>query len=264
VVVTAIACTCGESILAGLFGPPEVTLREAYEPGDGGPDFDHSVLDTLLKEHVDPAGWVDYAGLADDPASLDTYLDSLATAPFAALGRDAKLALLLNAYNAFTLRLILDHYPLDSIRDIPPRERWEGRTWNVGGHRWTLEQIEHEQCRANFREPRIHFALNCASIGCPPLRPEAYTAARLEDQLADQTAGVHRDPRWARFDPDSGVLELTRLYLWYAGDFEQVAGSVLDFVAPLIPALRRYRDAHGDPEVRWLDWDWNLNDARNR
>jgi hypothetical protein len=164
--------------------PPAVVAREAYLGEAGAARFDHSTLDALLRQHADPDGLVDYDALHREPEALDRYLADLANAPFADLGRDDKLALLINAYNAFTLRLILDFYPVESIRDIPEDQRWRHVRWTLGGSTFSLDQIEHQQIRPNFAEPRIHFALVCAAIGCPPLRNEAYVGERLDAQLA--------------------------------------------------------------------------------
>lgn len=245
-------------LASGLFGPPSVELQEAYAPKEGGATVDHGIWDGLLGSHVSKKGLVDYKGFKKDRDELDRYLKVVAEAPFDALGRDEKLALLINAYNAFTVRLILKHMPVASIKDI--EQPWKGPEWTVGGHRWTLWEIEHEQCRAKFKEPRIHFALNCASLGCPPLRQEAYVAARLEKQLEDQARYVHAGKRWFRFDPGEGVAHLTELYKWYAGDFKQVAGSVLDYVARYVPRLKSHLDEDQEVEVRWITWDWSLND----
>ena len=121
------------------------------------------------------------------------------TAPIDELGRDERLALLINAYNAFTLRLILDHYPVASITDIPADQRWDAVRWRLAGETYSLNQIEHELVRPNFREPRIHFALVCAAVGCPPLRTEAYTGELLEEQLEGQTRYSHAHDRWLRY-----------------------------------------------------------------
>jgi len=250
--------------LRGLFGPPRVTLREAYADESGSATFDHSAFDALLRKYVDADGWVDYAGLKRESARLRAYIDALAAAPFGKLGRDEKLALLINAYNAFTLQLILEHYPLKSIRDIPAARRWNDVRWKIGPLTVSLDQIEHEQIRPKFREPRIHFALVCAAVGCPKLRNEAYTAARLDAQLDDQMRYAHTHDRWFHYDPQQNVLYLTRLYKWYGGDFKQVAGSVLEFAARYAPDLRRALDAGRKPTIRWLEYDWKLNDVRNR
>src|SRR5574341_700013 len=216
-----------------VLGPPPVSAAEAYAGAADGGSLDHARLDALLRAHVDGEGLVDYAGLASERAALDAYLASLASVPFSELSRDEKLALLLNAYNAFTLRLILEHRPLASIKDIPSGRRWDDRRWRLAGETLSLNQIEHERIRPRFQEPRVHFALVCAARGCPPLRAEAYVGARLEAQLADQARRVHSDTRWLRFDPASLTLHLTRLYDWYGSDFLQTsaAASVEQYVA---------------------------------
>jgi len=251
-------------LLVGWFGPPRVAATEAYETAAGGPEFDHSLFDRLLHEVVDDEGFVDYAALGRNQADLNTYLESLASAPFGDLGRNGKLALLINAYNAFTLELILEHYPLASIRDIPTKQRWDAVRWDVGGKVYSLNQIEHEQIRPNFREPRIHFALVCAAVGCPPLRGEAYAADRLDEQLEQQTRRVHRDRRWFRFSPESGNVELTSLYEWYRGDFEQADGTMLDHAARYREDLAAALESGERPEVEFLDYDWSLNDRPAR
>jgi uncharacterized membrane protein YdjX (TVP38/TMEM64 family) len=244
--------------------PPVVAAAEAYEARTGGPVFDHAMFDALLKSHVDSHGWVDYEALRQDSHALDAYVRELARAPVDDLERNEKLALLINAYNAFTLRLILDHYPVGSIRDIPDDKRWDAVRWQIGPYTWSLNQIEHEQIRPKFAEPRIHFALVCAAIGCPPLRNEAYAAARLEQQLAAQAEYVHSQPRWLQYTPGSDGVRLTALYDWYGSDFTPHAPTVLEYAARYAPRLREARGDGRAPRVRYLDYDWRLNDRRNR
>ena len=239
-----------------------MSAAEAYAGTADGGSFDHARLDALLRAHVDGDGLVDYAGFASERAALDAYLASLASAPFYELGRDEKLALLLNAYNAFTLRLILEHRPLASIKDIPSGRRWDDRRWRLAGETLSLNQIEHERIRPRFQEPRVHFALVCAARGCPPLRAEAYVGARLEAQLADQARRVHSDKRWLRFDPASLTLHLTRLYDWYGSDFLQAASSVEEYVAAHDLSVRAALGAGRRVEIRWLPYDWSLNERR--
>lgn len=248
-----------KSELSGIFGPPLVELQESYIQSDGTTAFDHTVLDELLNEHVDDAGQVDYPGLLKSAARLDLYLSAVGAAPLEELGRDEMLALLINAYNACTLRLILDNYPVHSIKDIPFDERWADVRWNVGGQTWSLNQIEHEQIRSHFREPRVHFVLVCGAKGCPPLRNEAYVAARLEDQLASQAAYVHSHDTWLRYDASQSVLYLTPLYDWYGSDFEQVGETVLGYVARHSPALAETLAKGKPPRIEWLEYDWSLN-----
>ena len=248
-------------IMTGLFGPPKAELSEAYEKRSGGPTIDHSLFDVVVRTHVREGGWVDYAALHAAPADLDRYLDVLANAPVEELGRDERLALLINAYNAFTVRLILDHYPIDSIKSIPKGQRWDDVRWNLGGELVSLNQIEHERVRPKFAEPRIHFAMVCAAVGCPPLRMEAYSAERIEEQLEDQARYVHANDRWFRPEEGGARVGLTALYDWYGGDFEQIAGSVLDYVGRYVPEVAEALASGSDPKIRWIDYDWSLNEA---
>ncbi|MCH8853635.1 MAG: VTT domain-containing protein [Planctomycetes bacterium] len=258
------ACTHQQrDALKNLFGPAPVTLQEAYQRQSGGPTFDHSTFDALLRKHVDKDGWVDYEGFRSDAVSLDAYIASIGNAPFGDLGRDEKLALLINAYNAFTIRLILDHYPIDSIKDIPSAKRWDAKRWRLGSMTLSLNQIEHEQVRPKFAEPRIHFALVCAAIGCPKLRNEAYQAERIEEQLKDQTRYAHTHERWFRYQPGANEVHLTKLYKWYGADFKQIAGSVLDFAARYSSPLKAALGEDKKPRVKWLDYNWALNDKKN-
>ncbi len=249
--------------LRNLFGPPPVTLHEAYQGQSGGATFDHAPFDALLRAHVDNDGWVDYEGLRSQSASLDAYIASLEHALFADLSRNEKLALLLNAYNAFTLRLILDHYPVRSIKDIPAAKRWDDTRWRIGTMTLSLNQIEHEQIRPKFAEPRVHFALVCAAIGCPKLRNEAYQAERIENQLEDQMRYAHTHDRWFVYHPGDKDVYLTKLYDWYGSDFKQVAGSVLAFAARYSASLQSALDSGETPNIKWLDYDWTLNDRKN-
>lgn len=264
VLTLAVCATYLPAIGLRLFGPPRVMMAEARANSSGKAKFDHQRLDRLLKAHVDADGWVDYRGLQKEREELRRYVDSLAGVAMDDLGRDERLAFLINAYNAFTLQLILEHYPLDSIKDIPARDRWDAVRWNVGGNKWSLNQIEHEQVRAKFAEPRIHFTLVCAAIGCPPLRHEAYRADRLEEQLADQTDYVHRHRRWFQVDTNVTVVRLTKLYEWYGDDFVQKYGSVMNAITPYLPRPHEGTAPTKKPRIRWLRYDWSLNDVTNK
>lgn len=239
--------------LLRLFGPPRVKLREAYVDDGAAGTFDHGSFDDLLQRCVDPDGFVDYGGLARYSGILDGYLSRVATADYGALSRDEKLAFAINVYNAATLRLVVDHMPIASIRDIPSRARWRDRRWTVGGRRLSLEDIENRELRAKFADPRIHFAINCASVGCPKLRAAAFTGPRIDAELDGHTRDVHRGERWARLE--SGSIWLTRVYRWYEGDFVQAAGSIRDYAQRYTP------DGLPVHRVRWLPYDWSLNAA---
>ena len=263
-VATAVYAHNRRDALKYVFGPPSVTLQEAYKRQSDGPTFDHSTFDRLLRKHVDKDGWVDYEGLGSNATLLDTYIASLGEARLAELGRDQRLALLINAYNAFTLRLILDHYPLGSIKNIPSEiSPWDDARWRLGPMTLSLNQLEHEQIRPKFAEPRIHFALVCAAIGCPKLRNEAYQAKRIDEQLEDQTRYVHTHDRWFRYQPGAKEVHLTKLYDWYGSDFGQVAGSALTFAARYSAPLKAALGADKKPRINWLDYDWTLNDRKN-
>jgi len=250
--------------LRSLAGPPGVTLRETYADTGAGARFDHAAFDDLLRSHVEDGGLVDYDALGAESVRLGAYIDSLADADVDSLGRDERLALLINAYNAFTLQLVLDHHPVESIKDIPAAERWDAVRWTIGGSIYSLNQIEHELIRPHFVEPRVHFALVCAAIGCPPLRSEAYTGAHLEEQLTAQAIYVHSHPRWFQLDTDTGELALTALYDWYRGDFEQTAPSIVAYAARYSPELVRLINADKSLRVRFLPYSWKLNSVKNR
>jgi uncharacterized membrane protein YdjX (TVP38/TMEM64 family) len=266
--VLAVLAACAQmnkGRLGSMFGPPKATLHEAYASTPTGAVFDHSAFDTVLKAHVSATGgFVDYAALKKDAAGLDAYITSIATANIDTLGRNERLAFLINAYNAFTLRLILNNYPVDSIKDIPSNERWDAKRWTLAGGTYSLNQIEHELIRPKFAEPRVHFALVCAAIGCPPLRNEAYTGSRLEEQLSDQSKYVHAHARWFFLNESNGELALTALYDWYGGDFTQKASSVAAYAAQFSPDLVRLINAGKEPRVTFLDYSWKLNSVAKR
>lgn len=241
--------------LVRLAGPPRVELREAYADAGVAPRtaFDHASWDELLQRVVSEEGMVDYARLGRYAGVLDAYLARIADADFPSLARDEKLALLINLYNAATLRLVLDHLPLASIRDIVAKDRWKAKRWAVGGRSLSLAEIENAELRARFAEPRIHFAINCASVGCPKLRNRAFTGDGIAGQLEAHTKAVHRGERWCVADGDT--VHLTKVYRWYEGDFRQGAGSVRAFATWYAPR------SDGARRVRWLPYDWSLNAA---
>ena len=246
-------------------------------------DESHSAFDALLRRHVawDAAGVassVSYSGLAADRAELGKVLDlyaGLTRTDYEAMGRDQRLAFLINLYNAATLELVLSAWPdLKSIRDLGSliRSPWKQRIVRLFGELRTLDDIEHGMIRAPgvFDEPRIHFVVNCASIGCPALRPEAITGTRLQTQLEDSTRRFLRDATRNRYDPVKGRLEVSKIFDWYRADFErgwlgigsreQFFGRYADVLA--IPPAERNRLGEQRLPIIYLDYDWRLNERR--
>jgi hypothetical protein len=240
--------------------------------------FDHSAWDTLLKEHVSPlrngqATQVDYAGLAADRGRLKQYLAGLSgvtRAEFDHWDKPAQLAFLIDAYNAFTVELILTRYPdLASIKDLGSflRSPWKKSFIALLGETRSLDDIEQGLIRGSGRyaEPRIHFAVNCASIGCPALRPEAYVGERLDAQLEDATRNFLADRTRNRLE--ANTLEVSSIFKWYRADFEKGwrgADSLAGFLLLYRQSLGLDDDAasrlkSGAIGIGFLDYDWRLN-----
>jgi hypothetical protein len=243
-------------------------------------DHAHAQWEALTKKHVvwlpgGNASQVDYDGFKSDRAALKRYLDSLSAVnptEYDGWSKAEKLAFLLNAYNAFTVELVLTGYPeLKSIKDLGSlfTSPWKKRFFSLLGQPRHLDDIEHGMIRTPgaFDEPRIHMAANCASVGCPALRDEAYTADRLEAQLEDSATRFLSDRSRNRFNPQSGRLEVSRIFDWYGKDFSARAGSVEAWLAKYAdllagdPAHRRLI-REGKARLMFLDYDWTLNARR--
>lgn len=256
-------------------------LALLWTPSAFALDHDHSTWTALLKRHVvvsdgGRTSRVDYAAFARDRAALREYLGNLsAVTPteYAAWPRARKLAFLIDAYNAFTIEKVLTRYPdLKSIRDFGTvfGNPWKDRFFTLLGRRRHLDGIEHDLIRepGAFDDPRVHFALNCASVGCPMLREEAYVADRLDRQLDEQVVRFLGDRSRNRFA--DGQLHVSQLFDWYERDFSGGARGVrsvpqfLGMYAGLLadaPADRKLVE-QGRAQVRYLDYDWTLNDAK--
>jgi hypothetical protein len=229
--------------------------------------LDHGRFDRLLAAFVDAEGNVDYARLrAQADSVLAPYLRRLATTDPAGLGRDARLAFWINAYNAYTLQLIVDHYPVQNIWAVtpgPPEPKDNSpfalEVGPVADTMRTLDEIEHEIIRERFDEPRIHFALVCAAASCPRLRREAYTGPRLEAQLEDQTRTFLHDDQKNRIPAGPDRIAISRILKWYGGDFGDEA-ALQRFMAPYFEGEVRDRLAAAAYEVTYRPYDWALND----
>lgn len=228
------------------------------------PGVDHSAYDALLTKYVDfEGGRVDYSGLKSEQAQLDAYIADLEKAELDQLTRNGQLALLINAYNAFTLKLILENYgEIDSIRDLS--DPWGTKRWVLEGDKVSLDDIEHGLIRPIFKDPRIHFAVNCASIGCPPLANFAFTGAELQSQLDRVATTTLSNPRYAAVE--GGELRVTKLLDWYGEDFTKegwspTADSVAEWVAERsTDEVQTHVEANGT-DISYFDYDWNLNDV---
>jgi hypothetical protein len=232
--------------------------------------FDLDLWDALLAAHTravgDTAGVrVDYAGLRAEPR-WPALLAGLAAAEPPPLDRRAeRLAFWIDAYNVLAIDVVLQHYPVASIRDVGSllRPVWGRPAGRVGGRTVSLGEIEHEILRP-MGEPRIHAAIVCASTSCPSLRREAFRAERLDAQLEDALRGFLADPRkGSRLDEGAGVLTLSPIFDWFERDFEPW-GGVRAYLAPRLPAdAARALGERGDAlRLRYFDYDWALNDLR--
>ena len=243
-----------------------VLLLLLARPGAAA-EFDqtHAGFARVLSAHVTDAG-VAYARLKNNPGELDGYLAQIAAvdpAEFATWERSDRLALLLNLYNAETLRLIREEYPVKSIRSLGtlPGAAWRRLVVRFGGQIMSLSHLENEVIRKEYGEPRIHFALVCAARGCPPLRAEPYLGARLTKQLDDQARRFLATPEKNRFDAATGVLWLSPIFKWYEPDFTGAAGSLKSYVVPfLAPDVAQSLKSAPSVKIRFTNYDWSLND----
>lgn len=249
------------------------------------PGFDHThgAWSDLLKKHVvvlrgGQASQVRYADFAAERPALEAYLGSLSgvsDAAFKGFSRAQQQAFLTNAYNAFTVELILTRYPdLKSIRDLGGllKNPWRPKWVPLLGSNVSLDDIEHEMLRERGRydEPRVHFAVNCASIGCPPLREEAFVAERLEAQLEQQTVRFLSDRTRNRYNPQRSRLEVSKIFDWYGEDFRLGHRGIVSLPAFFARYADQLADAPADrervraqqAEIAFLDYDWKLNDPR--
>jgi hypothetical protein len=227
--------------------------------------FDHSTWDGLVKTYVDDDGLVDYRRWkANDARRLKAYLAIFSFVnPEQLADRSERLAFWINAYNALTVDAILHFYPLKSIKDKVSRvvgyNVWDDYRMSVGGTEYSLNDIEHKVLRP-MQEPRIHFAIVCASKSCPVLRNEAYTSTHLDAQLDDATRGFFASPRGLRLDPEAGRASLSSILKWFAEDFG-TDEERRDFVARYAPTPAA-RNLLRSPDVKigYLTYDWGLNE----
>ena len=224
-------------------------------------EIDNVVFAQLLQKHLEN-GLVDYQGFKEDESVLDSYLQQLARVNPDQLTDKEAFSFYVNAYNAWTIKLILKNFPgIKSIKSVggPFKNPWKLEIAEIGGNLITLDDIEHGILRPRFGDPRVHFAVNCASIGCPPLRIEPYTGQHLDLQLDESTKSFVNDPRKNHLD--GNTLYVSKIFKWYAEDFED---GVIDFVAKYaVGTFKQQIESRKDSlKIKYLDYDWSLNESR--
>lgn len=226
--------------------------------------IDRDTFDKLLKKYVDKKGLVNYRGLKANAADLkefNSYLAMLSkNPPKDSWSKAEQMAYWINAYNAYTIRLILDHYPLKSIKDIGSSIQiplvttpWAHKFFSIGNEKMSLDNIEHGILRKQYNDPRIHFALVCASLSCPRLRPEAYSAARLSQQLDEQGRDFLNNPAKNKITP--AKAQLSKYFDWYKSDWNDNGQSVVKWV-------NKYSTTNitDNTPITYLDYNWSLNE----
>lgn len=223
----------------------------------------HSSYDELLQKYVDDKGLVNYKGLMGERQKLKSYLSILEdNPPQEEWTRDEKLAYWINAYNAFTLELILEHYPVETIKDIGSTIKipfvstaWDVKFINIGGEEYDLNNIEHGIIRKEFDEPRIHFALVCAAVSCPKLQNRAYLPEKLDEQLTKAAREFLGNPAKNNIESSSKAT-LSKIFNWYGGDFNN-NGTLIEFINKY-SSMKLNKDA----DIDWMDYNWALNEQK--
>jgi len=249
--------------------------------------FSYESYASVLSTYVNASGMVDYKDLKENRAQLDRFVALMAgldSSVYDSWSDDAKIAFWTNAYNALTLKAIINHYPIEaslvgsvlypdnSIRQIDGV--WTNPNHVVMGKKRSLDWIEHKKLRPGFNEPRIHMALVCAAMGCPPLRTEPYYGEKLDKELDDQTRAFIKDPDKFRIDREEGVVYLSSIFKWFGQDFKKTYGTeefeghskkeraVLNFLSGYLSDEDAEYLKTGDYDIDYLDYDWSLNEQK--
>ncbi|MBU2939148.1 DUF547 domain-containing protein [Lacinutrix sp. C3R15] len=212
--------------------------------------FNHDAWNTLLQKNVSKTGHVNYIAFKNNPTELHAYITSLGkNMPTKTWTKKDKLAYWINAYNALTVDLIIKNYPVKSIKDI--KDPWDQKLWKLGEKWYNLNEIEHEILR-KMNEPRIHFAIVCASFSCPKLQNQAFTATKLEEQLTAATKAFLADKNRNEIASDS--IKISKIFQWFSKDFKQ-NGSLIDF-------LNTYAEVQisSNAKKSYKDYNWSLNE----
>lgn len=235
----------------GAKQPPtaEPSKPQPVEPVRTSALPNHDAWDKLLQQYVNAEGRVNYEGFKKDKSRLEAYLKTLETnPPQGNWPKNEQMAFWINAYNAATIKLIIDHYPLASITHLDGGKPWDVKRVKIGSQTYSLNQIENDILRPQFRDARIHFAVNCAALSCPPLLNRAWTAAYL-DRYFDQQAKAFINNR--RFNKISATsAQVSRIFEWYAADFGTLTTFLNQYAAVKIAA---------GAKLTYLEYDWGLN-----
>jgi hypothetical protein len=223
----------------------------------------HQEWTTLLKKHVNEAGLVDYKSFIKDSVALNKYLAKISdNAPASSWSSDEKFAYWINAYNAYTVKLIADNYPVKSIKDLAPKNAvifinttWDKKFFSIDGKKMTLNTIEHKILRKRFNDPRMHFAINCASMSCPKLLNEAYEAKTLDKQLTAQAKDFLSDTKKNKVSKDNP--ELSSIFDWFNKDFTKTGKTKIGFINQYAPVK-----INENASLKYMSYDWSLNDQK--
>ena len=235
--------------------------------------FDHSAWDHELKAHVNSVGEVDYAAIKADRKDLDRYIGQLSTAspenhPGLFPTRADQFAYWINAYNAFITRGVVGSYPTHSVRDLGALMGFFRRVeYTAGGRKMSLSALENDILRKKFADPRVHFSIVCASLGCPMLARSAFTGANLERLLDQQARRFINQRRNVTVDAATNTVRLSKIFGWYTPDFVGSKGktALLDYIRRYArPETLRALDALKQPKIRFYDYDWSINDPGSR
>jgi hypothetical protein len=266
-ITALLTAACGAPRAVPISGDVQTAIARAL--AEGTDRFDHGVWNELLSRYaLDGGRRFDYAGLKKEEDRFESYVAALAAVDLATLSASELQALFVNAYNAYTVRTILSRvtsdgtYRIESIQDIENVFTREDHV--VGGFRLSLDNIEHNVLRPTFRDPRLHFAVNCASISCPPLPTSAFTGVGIDSELEGAAMSTLRNRDYVSVDGDA--LVLTKILEWYGSDFTDPAyrgseESVARFVRKYATEdVRAWIDGlGGDVPLRFRDYDWRLN-----
>lgn len=233
-----------------------VSASEKDDPG--------SIFDSILSRYVSEDGLVDYKGLKKDK-EFKKYIEYLSnTDPRSLQSEKHQMAFWINAYNAFVIKGVLEEYPIKSVLKVGliPHSFFKRKKFKTEHGEITLQVLENEKLREAFREPRIHFAINCASISCPKLLTEAYRAEKLEEQLEAQAVSFINDKSRNYLDKENKVLYLSRIFKWYEGDFIKNGEGIEEYVAGYLNVDDAEFIRNNEVAIKYLDYDWGLNEQK--